>query len=148
MKVYLASNYRRRDELLAVKAELEELHLGYQVVSRWLIHDPDTPAAKLVEQADVAMPDEAQQFAVVDYEDVQSADVLVLFSDPVSQSGQRGGCHVEFGMALAWRKPVVVVGPRQNVFHTLPDVVNLPEYGARGRWQLADAIRWATRINR
>lgn len=34
----------------------------------------------------------------------------------------RGGRHVEFGMALALGKRVIVVGPRENVFHLLPEV--------------------------
>jgi hypothetical protein len=34
----------------------------------------------------------------------------------------RGGRHVEYGMALASKKYVVIVGPAENVFHSLPQV--------------------------
>ena len=34
----------------------------------------------------------------------------------------RGGRHVEFGMGWAWGKRLIVVGPRENVFHLLPTV--------------------------
>lgn len=34
----------------------------------------------------------------------------------------RGGRHVEFGMALALAKRCIVIGPRENVFHLLPQV--------------------------
>jgi hypothetical protein len=35
---------------------------------------------------------------------------------------QRGGRHVEFGLALAWSKHLIVAGPREHVFHWLPQV--------------------------
>ena len=49
--------------------------------------------------------------------------MLIAFSEePRAGGASRGGRHVEFGLALAWGKGVVVVGPRENVFHTLPQV--------------------------
>ena len=38
----------------------------------------------------------------------------------------RGGRHVEFGLAIAWGKPVYLVGERENVFHWLPQVRVFP----------------------
>lgn len=37
-------------------------------------------------------------------------------------TGRRGGRHCEFGYALATRKEILVVGPRENVFYCLEEV--------------------------
>lgn len=44
-----------------------------------------------------------------------------MFSSP-SSVPQRGGVHVELGVALAWKKPVHLVGHRTHFFHHLPQV--------------------------
>ena len=44
---------------------------------------------------------------------------MIVFSGVPSTSG---GLHAEFGMALALRKRLILVGPRENIFHTLPQV--------------------------
>ena len=65
----------------------------------------------------------AYTYAAVDVADVYAADAIVAFSEPSNMTGSsRGGRHVEFGLALAWKKMIIVVGPRENVFHTLPVV--------------------------
>ena len=50
--------------------------------------------------------------------------MVIVFTGEPSTSG---GLHTEFGMALALKKRLILVGPRENVFHTLPEV----EYYAR-----------------
>ena len=52
------------------------------------------------------------------------ADLLVFFSE-AAESGDRGrgGRHVEFGMAYAMGKSIIVIGDRENVFHSLPGVI-------------------------
>ena len=57
-----------------------------------------------------------------DVTDVCSADVVVSFTEPPRSNHSRGGRHVEFGMAHALRKQLVVVGHRENLFHYLPQV--------------------------
>lgn len=41
----------------------------------------------------------------------------------------RGGRHVEFGVAVASCKRLVVIGPRENIFHHLPRVEVFPTLG-------------------
>jgi nucleoside 2-deoxyribosyltransferase len=76
-------------------------------------------------------PMEAQAFAMDDIEDIQAADALIAFTErPFSDKG-RGGRHVEFGYALALKKTIYMIGPRENVFHCLPEVTRFrtwPEF--------------------
>lgn len=62
-----------------------------------------------------------QKFAQDDLADVRRCNVMVNFTEPPNSCG-RGGRHVEFGLAAAWGKRLIVVGYRENVFHHLPQV--------------------------
>lgn len=113
-RVYLAARYSRREELLRYREELQAL--GMVVTSRWLNGDHQIPD-------DVLEEAEAVRFAREDVEDLYTADCVVSFTEqPRLVSATRGGRHVEFGMAVPMRKLLVVVGPRENVFHWLPQV--------------------------
>jgi hypothetical protein len=51
-----------------------------------------------------------------------AADAVIIFTEIPNATPATGGRHVEFGLALAQGKRVIVVGPRENVFHyLLPD---------------------------
>ena len=52
-------------------------------------------------------------------------------SGKVERLWQRGGWHVEFGLALAQGKHLILVGQPENVFHHLPQVRVIPEVGER-----------------
>lgn len=82
---------------------------GLTVTSRWL-DMASTPPASLEAQAAIA---------AACLEDVQRADAVIAFTDAPT-SYWTGGRHVEVGAALAWDKPIYVVGPVENVFHALP----------------------------
>lgn len=113
MKIYLAGRYSRRRELAEYANDLEAL--GYEVTSRWLSgshglkRDPNNDT-------------ERGKFAAEDVEDVQRCDILIAFTEESDAGGSagRGGRHVEFGLALALKKEIWIVGPRENVFHCLP----------------------------
>ncbi len=117
MKIYLAARYSRRDELRVVREELTRL--GHTVTSRWL----DT-GWELAERGDstAAPPEYREQFAAIDAEDVYDADAMVNFTEPPGPNPGRGGRHVEFGMAYAWGKRMVVIGYRENLFHHVSGV--------------------------
>lgn len=106
MKAYLASSYSRRHEMQGRRTQLHDE--GIVVTSRWLDdEDPWDPA------------DHARGYrlAAKDLEDIREADVVVCFTgEPVTTTGGR---HVEFGYALGIGKPIVVVGPAENVFYCL-----------------------------
>jgi len=92
--------------------------MGIEVTSRWLdIEVPDNGVGD----------DALRTLAQDDIEDVRRADGLVFFSEPVGQGGN-GGRQVEFGLALAWSKPVIVVGRREHLFHLLPGVTRVDSW--------------------
>ena len=132
MKIYLAGRYGRREELCTYAEDLRAI--GHSVDASWLLGDSQahTGAAE-VEAAEISTPMVAGPFALDDYNDVWVADMLIAFSETArSAFSSRGGRHVEFGMALATRKKMIVVGPRENIFHTLPWVQQF--------WQWSDAL--------
>ena len=122
MLIYLAARYSRLEELQGYADDLRSI--GHRVEARWLLGDHQIhEGADKVEAATVSVPIEGRAFALDDYQDVLASDMLIAFSEePRAVGGSRGGRHVEFGLALAWEKKAVVVGPRENVFHTLPYV--------------------------
>ena len=122
MLIYLAARYSRLEELQGYAVDLRAI--GHRVEARWLLGDHQIhEGVDKVESATVSVPLEGRPFALDDYVDVLEADMLIAFSEePRAGGASRGGRHVEFGMALALGKGVVVVGPRENVFHTLPQV--------------------------
>ena len=117
LRIYLSGPFAWRERLIDRAAELERA--GHSITSRWLEQDLNTPEALAVEVAVDSMPTAAAYFAEVDYADVAAADVLIAFTAPSALGPARGGRHVEFGLALAWGKSLIVIGPYENVFHRL-----------------------------
>ncbi len=139
--IYLAARYSRRLELCEYRKQLETA--GYSVQARWLdgehqLANDGTPigenGAALVEgtlRTGEQLSEHEQteraaalrtKFALDDWEDVQNAAVVISFTEPPRSSANRGGRHVEFGIALMKRARVIVVGYRENIFHWLPQV--------------------------
>jgi hypothetical protein len=107
MKIYIASRYDRRFEMLGVTGVL--MRAGHVVTSRWVEGRGEGPALAALE----------------DLSDILRADCLISFTEEPEAGvswAARGGRHVEFGYALAAGKRLCVVGPRENVFHFLPRV--------------------------
>ncbi len=116
-RVYLASRYSRNPEMRDVRTRLAAL--GFAVTSRWIDGDHQIDDAGLSAEAKAA---ERTRFAMEDWEDLCRADIVISFTEEPRSSNSRGGRHVEFGAALALGKTCLVVGPRENVFHCLPQV--------------------------
>jgi nucleoside 2-deoxyribosyltransferase len=119
MKVYLASRYSRLPEMQAVREDLRVA--GHEVTSRWVNgeHQASDNDAPLLLTA---------KFATEDQEDLEAADCVISFTEAPRTGPTRGGRHVEFGMAIALGKRLIVVGHRENVFHALPDVEFFPSW--------------------
>jgi hypothetical protein len=131
-KVYLASRYDRRRELCGYRDDLARA--GYEVNARWLDGTHELKAYEtLVGDAGRALIDAPSHdkqadnmrraFCLEDVQDVMDAHLVISFTESSRSGFPRGGRHVEFGMALATGKGVIVVGHRENLFHFHPSVV-------------------------
>lgn len=118
LTVYLAARFSRKNEIKAKSLELIEL--GINVTSRWLDETAD-PNSDLKEFSD----DLHTQVAQTDIEDIDNADLLVLFTEDPELAFKRGGRHFESGYAYGKGTPMVTVGPKENVFHHLPKILNV-----------------------
>ncbi|MDD5705082.1 MAG: hypothetical protein PHR35_04095 [Kiritimatiellae bacterium] len=129
MRIYLAARYSRREELCRYREQL--CAMGHTVQARWLdgthqISDAGQPIGDhgeaLVEghNAEDRGAELRAKFARDDYEDVIGSDVVISFTEPPRSLANRGGRHVEYGIALALGKRLLVVGHRENLFHWLP----------------------------
>jgi len=125
MRIYLAARYSRRDELCRCRDALAML--GHVVTSRWLNGDHQVDDQGLSREAQA---EERERFAREDLEDLSGADLCISFTEPPRSTSSRGGRHVEFGFALGHGIECWVVGPRENVFHCLPQVSVLPSFEA------------------
>ena len=123
VSVYLAAPYASKDQIRRHASEL--VALGCDVTAQWL----DEPHAATVPFTS-RDPEELRAFARRDISDIARADVFIFFSLDPDQPTKRGGRHVEFGLAIAQRKRMIVVGPRENIFHFLPDVEVAPTFNA------------------
>lgn len=99
--IYLSARWLRREQVRDLRTTI--LQLGHAVRSRWLDCPIDTPPATC---------------AAMDMADIDACDLLIAFTEPPDVYST-GGRHVEFGLALAARKPIWIVGPEENVFHYL-----------------------------
>lgn len=117
MKFYIAARFSRRPECNQLAHELQAL--GHTITSRWVKPDSDHVAPTGLSQQ--AADAERQRFALEDLLDVQECDAVVsLMEEPRNNS--RGGRHVEFGVGLGMGKALYIIGPRETVFHHLPEV--------------------------
>ena len=111
-RIYIAASYLRLAEARLL-AELLRQH-GHRVVSRW----QDVPA-----EADYVLAESLMEgFAVEDMHQVQSAEAVVCLTGDPPDRRSRGAKHVEVGGALFTGKRVILLGPREHVFHYHPAV--------------------------
>lgn len=124
MKIYLAARYSRHDEMRGVRDVLATF--GHEVTSRWIdCHDGQLEASFTPETLN-ADPAACAVLGQHDVEDVEAADTVISFTSV--DGGGKGGRHVEFGLALGLAKHVIVCGPREHIFHTLPQVEHYPTW--------------------
>jgi len=114
-RVYLAARFARRDQLIGVARALEAS--GVEVVCRWLFVEGVALSTKELDSQS-----RAGQMASMDFEDLRAADVCLAFTEQAREPQGRGGRHAEVGIALGLGHRVILVGPREHVFHCLPQV--------------------------
>jgi hypothetical protein len=132
IRIYLAARYSRNPEMRGVRDALVAA-FGFGVTSRWIDLHPDVVGDFTNSfEADVlnASPHLCAPLGQHDLDDLDAADWVVSFTG----GGGKGGRHVELGYALARGKRVFVVGPRENVFHTLPVVEHFRSWVDFSAW--------------
>lgn len=105
MNIYLSAKWCRRDEMRQHATTISRL--GHAVVSTWLQIDADTNPA---------------QAARDDIDDLQASDAFIGFTEAPEGGYTTGGRLVELGWALRAGMPIVLVGPKENVFCHLPAI--------------------------
>lgn len=119
---YFASRYSRHPEMRTYRAALVEAIPGAVVTSRWIDCHNEELEASYTPEALNADPAGCWRHGSADLDDLELADVLVSFTGP----GGKGGRHIEHGYFLAmqlrlgYSLRVVIVGPRENIFHCEP----------------------------
>lgn len=120
IRVYLASRFARQQEMVRVGEELEAD--GLLVTSRWLKSPAPLKKADLEDGSAAAL-------AAMDLSDLRGSDACIAFTEPEGSPGQgRGGRHVELGIAVGLELPILLVGPREHVFHALPTLHWAPNW--------------------
>jgi hypothetical protein len=117
-KIYLAARYSRNDEMRGVRDVLTAI--GYEVTSRWIDQHDGALEASYTPAKLNADPEECAILGQHDIDDLTAADTVISFTSP--DGGGKGGRHVEHGIALGLGKRLIVCGPRENIFHTLPQI--------------------------
>ena len=114
LNVYIAGWYDRREELLGLSRQLEQM--GYNICSGWLTRRQDA----------FDMSYEAfNTYAMEDIADIDRADIFVIVSNEEGVLGG-GGRHWELGYiwSQSFLRPVDIasVGRIEHVFYCLPEV--------------------------
>lgn len=112
MKIYLASNYADHPRMRIIKEVLGQQNI--KVTSRWINGEHAHLEGGTHQEMNA-------RFAREDLEDLESAEVVVVFNEPGPRSS-RGGKHLELGYALAIKKRIILIGQPSNVFHYLPEI--------------------------
>lgn len=150
MKIYLAARYSRRDQLRGLAQHLRAA--GHIVTSRWLdtewVNRPDSSSAAppeyrekyaIIDMEDVVAADAMINFTEPPAGKCAACEGIGTVFWPSEDGGSpplkcpeckgkgridagRGGRHVEFGLAVALGKRLIVIGHRENLFHHLPAV--------------------------
>jgi nucleoside 2-deoxyribosyltransferase len=120
-KIYLANQFHLKNETQQYAKELTAL--GHEITAAWL-NEPDQSTDSL----HAVTFNFSALVAKQDLYDISYADTFVVFKVDPDQSTRRGGRHVETGAALLMGKRVIVCGPRENIFHSLPQVIVVKDF--------------------
>lgn len=121
LSVYLAAQFARKEEIAEKGRELAQY--GIIITSQWT-GELLAPTASLHDNTD----DLNVEISNVDVLDIDAADVVVLFTEDPTVGIKRGGRHFESGYAFGCGKELITVGPRENIFHFHPDIMNFREW--------------------
>lgn len=114
-KVYVASRYAQRKRASIIAQRLRDTG-QFVIVSTW--HDG------IKDWVGVPTEEELATIAQKDFDEVFNSDILLNLSDPPGGLYPYGSHHVEFGLAYAWGKQCVIIGPLELMFHRLGGVLH------------------------
>jgi hypothetical protein len=103
MNIYLAASYERRLEIAEYAKLLQED--GHIVTSRWLTGEGEQRSNEWCAEQDLR--------------DLTKSECQINFT---TGEPSRGGRQVEFGYGIALEHRLVLVGPREHVFHHIQGV--------------------------
>ena len=115
MRVYLAAGFSRKNEIAEKSQELE--NLGIKVTSTWPWENA-APNSTLDEVGDDYLIFNGRK----DLNEILAADALILFTQSPLIPFCRGGRMHEAGFAMGLGKTLLICGPKENIFHYLPEV--------------------------
>lgn len=122
--IYLAADFSRQEEMGRYRDILEGL--GHTITSSWLDNLDKTEGVGIngipITNENLAC---LANYANIDISDIRNSDIVILFT---TGKLTRGGRQTEFGIARAWQKQLVIVGPREHVFHCLPEIQQYPTW--------------------
>lgn len=116
--MYLAGRYSRLKELAGYAKDITGL--GYVVTANWLAGEEEGKS-----EMDVAK---------MDRDDIVRTHWCVGFTDPPGSMNSGGGRHWEMGYAYATNKRCYIVGPREIVFHHLPEIKQFDNFSLFLDW--------------
>lgn len=125
MKIYVAARFSAQQEMLGVRDVLTAF--GHEITSSWIDSDTaETGVDGLTPDVMNADPDRCWPHAEADMADLLAADMVVVFTNYGPST--TGGRHVELGVALGAGKRIMLVGDRENIFQTLPQIEHFPDW--------------------
>ena len=116
MKIYVAASYPRKAEAIALADDLREE--GHEIISGWHGEDEGYNTDGR-EETPLEQCKRLSAAAERDIQDLLACDAIVCITDGETQL-THGGRHSELGICLALHKRVIIVGPREQVFHYHP----------------------------
>lgn len=115
MKIFLASVFAERGAMRVWRELIE--NQGHKVTSHWI----DSP----FKSDDDATPIELSIAAEQNVHDIEDCDYFVLDSRLFVQNIYgHGGRHIDFGIALALKKKICLIGTPESPYHLLPPITH------------------------
>lgn len=118
---YLAARWDRHEEINEYARTLR--YLGHIVTSQW--HQ----SANVMDVVDRNPNADKVRYARKNISEINISTDFIAFTEDPDSAFQRGGRHVEYGIALQRSMPITIIGSRENAFHWF---VGIPVYD---NWQ-------------
>lgn len=127
-RIYIAGRFSRQAEFNEYAKMLRVA--GATIDCRWLKREENDWSAATIRAGDLYSQTKGRAAAVEDYRDVSRSNMLLSFTENDDAGYTSGGRHVEFGIAYTYGLRLVIVGPRENVFHCFDGVEQFDTFEA------------------